>query len=173
MTGRDQAATLAVIDLMRDCAPRVIASSPTAHARALAQRISRVAESRPEPAIDDGWCETDHGAWEGLLHDDVTRRFGPDAAERFNDPHYDRHGGETLAEVDSRVVRTWEALVARTKGAAVVVSHATPIRLVLCRCLGLPASMQWRFHVDNSSVTRIDVAGESAVIGFVNRRMQA
>lgn len=173
LTGRDETSTLAVIEWMRECGPDVVASSPTMHALALAERISLVVHSKPEPAVDDGWCEADHGAWEGLLHDEVDQRFGPDTVERFDDPHYARHGGETLAEVESRVALAWEALVARTSGAAAVVSHATPIRLVLCRCLGLPASMQWRFHVDNASVTRIDVAEDLAVIGFVNRRVQA
>lgn len=93
--------------------------------------------------------------------------------ERFDDPDYNRHGGETLAEVDARVALTWETLVARTRDTAAVVSHATPIRLVLCRTLGLPASMQWRFRVDHSSLTRIDIAEESTVIGFVNHRAQA
>lgn len=172
LTGRDEASTLAVIEWMRECAPDIVASSPTMHARSLAERISLALDSSLEAEIDVGWCEADHGSWEGLLHDEVDRRFGSDAAERFHDPHYDRHGGETLSEVDSRVGRTWQTLVARAGSAAAVVSHATPIRLVLCRCLRLSGSMQWRFRVDNSSVTRIDVAGDSAAIGYVNRRVQ-
>lgn len=172
-TGRDETSTLAVIRWMSECRLDVVASSPTTHARALAERISRVVESMPDPAVDDGWCEVDHGAWEGLHHDEVTQRFGTEAVERFDDPDYNRHGGETLAEVDARVALRWEALVARTRDTAAVVSHATPIRLVLCRTLGLPASMQWRFRVDHSSLTRIDIAEESTVISFVNHRAQA
>lgn len=173
LTGYDETSTLAVIEWMRECGPDIVASSPTMHARTLAERISLVVHSKPEPAVDAGWCEADHGTWEGLLHDEVTQRFGSGTVERFDNPDYNGHGGETLAEVDARVALTWEALVARTRDTAAVVSHATPIRLVLCRSLGLPASMQWRFRVDHSSVIRIDVAEDSAVIGFVNRRVQA
>lgn len=164
---------LAVVEWMRQHAPDFIATSPTTHARALAQEIKRGVDSMPEPTLDDGWCEVDHGAWEGLRHDEVHQRFGSGAAKRFEDPQYDRHGGETLLEIDARVGRTWESLLTRVSRVVVVVSHATPIRLVLCRCLDLPVSMQWRFRIDNSSVTRIDVAGKSAVIGFVNHRAQA
>lgn len=164
---------LAVVEWIRQHAPDFIATSPTTHARALAQGITRGVDSMPEPTIDDGWCEVDHGAWEGLRHEEVRQRFGSGAAKRFEDPQFDGHGGETLLEIDARVGCTWESLLTRAGRVAAVVSHATPIRLVLCQCLDLPISMQWRLRIDNSSVTRVDVDGKSAVIGFVNRRAQA
>lgn len=172
LTGRGEISALGVVEWMREHPPAFIASSPTAHAGELARRIVRDVESVPEPVFDDGWCEVDHGAWEGLLHDEVEQRFGGDAVKRFEDPRYDAHGGESLAQVDSRVGRAWRSLVTSPGGVTAVVSHATPIRIVLCRCLGLSVSSHWRFRVDNSSVTRIDVAGNSTVIGFVNRRVR-
>lgn len=165
---RGEASVPVLVERMRGCSLDVVAASPTLHAGALAARIATDAETDIETLIDESWCEIDHGAWEGLRHEDVMACFGVDAARRFDDPHFTGHGGESLAAAGARVGRAWSALAAGSGRVVAVVSHATPIRLVLCRCLGLSWSMVWRFRVDHGALTRIDITGTSAVVGAVN-----
>lgn len=168
LTGHGAATIPALVEYLRDRTPGTVVSSPAAHARAAAEAIAEATGSGNDLLVDDGWCEIDHGSWEGLRHDEVTARFGVEAEDRFNEPlHYQGHRGETLREADLRVACSWAALV-EGGGDKVVVSHATPIRLVLCRCLGIPAARQWSFRIDNSSITGIDVTGETTTIDFVN-----
>lgn len=168
LTDRGEESFRCIVDHMNDLEPDFVVSSPTGQARGLAASIA----APRTIVIDERWSEIDHGAWEGLRHDDVVRRFGPGAAERFDDPfRYSDHGGETLADVESRVARAWDDLAAMKREVIAVVTHATPIRLVLCRCLELPADSQWRFRIDNGGLTGISVAGDAATIEFVNHRV--
>lgn len=171
-TDRGAASVEALVEYFHGRSPQRVVSSLAAHARGAADRIAAMAGSGDGAIVDDDWREIDHGAWEGLRHDEVLERFGAEVARRFDDPRrYDGHGGETLRAAAVRVARSWEAL-AGTAGDVVVVSHATPIRLVLCRCLGLPMERQWGFRIDNSSVTGVSIDGGTATIEFVNHRIQ-
>lgn len=155
---------------LRGKRPDTVVTSPTHQALALA----RATGNGPPPdhgiVVDASWCEVDHGEWEGLSHAEVVRRFGPQTAGRFEDPeHYDGHAGETLTDVHRRVIGSWNRLLESGAGVAVVVSHATPIRLVLCRCFEMPASQLWRLPVDNAAVSRISLAGDSPAVDYWNR----
>jgi len=172
LTGADDESIHMIRQWMRDCAPGCIVTSPASHARALADDIAENLAAAMQPVVDPAWHEVDHGAWEGLRHQEVAARFGDAAMQRFSDPDYAGHGGETLTAATARIDRAWRALLADAPAVTAVVSHATPVRLVLCHCLALPPARQWRFRVDNSSATRIDVAEGTPIIGFVNRRVQ-
>lgn len=172
LTDRGMACVAALVDLLRNEMRARVVSSPADHAIEAAAPIADAVSCGAVPVIDAAWREIDHGLWEGLTYDDVMARFGTDARRRFDDPlDYDGHAGETLRAASSRVARAWEALV-ESAGATIVVSHATPIRLVLCRCLDLPATRQWRFRIDNGGVTGISIAGGAVTLDYINHRTQ-
>ena len=143
-------------------------ASPTVRARRTAETILG---NREAPLIEDArWAETNHGRWEGLTYAEVRQRFPQEAAARFADALHGRpSGGESLAEVAERVAEGWAALLRQNPGGRILlVTHATPIQLILCALSGLAPTQHWRWRIDLGSVTAIDVYGGGAIVRMVN-----
>jgi alpha-ribazole phosphatase len=143
-------------------------SSSTIRARLTAEMIIG---DREAPLIEDPrWAETNHGRWEGLTYREVRTRFPEEAVARFGDMLHGRpSGGESLAEVTARVAQAWAALLQQNPGGRVlVVTHATPIQLILCTISGMAPTLHWRWRIDLGSVTAIDVYGGGAIVRMVN-----
>jgi alpha-ribazole phosphatase len=143
-------------------------TSPATRARLTAEAILG---DRQVPMLDDPrWAETHHGRWEGLTYADVCARFPQEAVDRFADTLNGRpNGGESLAEVATRVAEGWAALLQQNPGGRVLlVTHATPIQLVLCALSGMSPALHWRWRIDLGSVTAIDVYGGGTIIRMVN-----
>ncbi|WP_158046108.1 histidine phosphatase family protein [Skermanella pratensis] len=67
-------------------------------------------------------------------------------------------GGETMAEVQARVLGFIEKLVARgPRSSAVLVSHCDVIRAVLAHCLGMPLDLLLRLEVATASVSTVEI----------------
>lgn len=142
--------------------------APAMRARATAAAILGV---RDTPIIADArWSETHHGRWEGLTYREVRTRFPREATERFADALHGRaSGGESLAEVAQRVAEGWGALLHEYPGERIlVVTHATPIQLVLCTTSGMAPALYWRWRIDLGSLTAIDVYGGGTIVRMVN-----
>lgn len=120
--------------------------------------------------VDPAWAEADHGRWEGLTYREVLARYPDEARARWAAGLDGRaEGGESLAEVYARVAEAWRALLAEQRGGRVlVVTHATPLQLVLCLCFGLDPGQHWRWRIDLGSVTCLDVYGAGAIVRMVN-----
>jgi alpha-ribazole phosphatase len=109
-----------------------------------------------------GFRELDFGEWEGASHEELLRRAGERytgwlaSPERVAPP-----GGETLVELQERVERSFEVLVdaSEGEGGVVLVGHGGPLRLILCRLLGMPPGNHWRLGLEHSSVTTLEGAG--------------
>ena len=126
---------------------------------------------RETPVLDDTrWAETNHGCWEGLTYREVQARFPQEAAMRFADAlHGWPSGGESLAEVAARVAEGWSDLLQCNPGGRVlIVTHATPIQLVLCAISGMSPALHWRWRIDLGSVTAIDVYVGGPIVRMVN-----
>lgn len=117
-----------------------------------------------------GWAETNHGRWEGLTYREVLARYPAEARARWGQGINGRaEGGESLAEVHARVTEAWRALLRDHAGGRVlVVTHATPIQLVLCACFGLAPAEHWHWRADLGSVTCLDVYPTGAIVRMVN-----
>jgi alpha-ribazole phosphatase len=142
--------------------------SPTARARRTAEIILG---DRDAPMLDDPrWAETHHGRWEGLTYAEVRARFPQEAIARFADALHGRpSGGESLAEVAARIAAGWAALLQQNPGGRVlVVTHATPIQLVLCAQSGMSPALHWRWRIDLGSASALDIYGGGAIIRMVN-----
>jgi 2,3-bisphosphoglycerate-dependent phosphoglycerate mutase/probable phosphoglycerate mutase len=142
--------------------------SPAPRAQLTAETI--MAE-RAAPIVEDSrWREASHGRWEGLTYREVRERFPAEATARFADAlHGKPAGGESLAEVAERVAAGWRALLGQYPGGRVlVVTHATPIQLVLCLLNGMDPAQHWRWRIDLGGLTAIDVYGGGAIVRMVN-----
>ncbi len=130
-----------------------------------------VSGSCPAPTmiVDERWREADHGDWEGLTYPEVVARFEARARERWADPWQSHaHGGESMAELWSRVAAAWNELRATTAGDVLVVTHATPIQLILCGLLGVALERSWTFRLDLGGITVVELDGEAVVVRTVN-----
>ncbi|HEU4328759.1 MAG TPA: histidine phosphatase family protein [Roseiflexaceae bacterium] len=147
---------------------RAAVVSPCRRAYETAETV--MAGRQAEFAEDPRWRETHHGRWEGLTYREVRQRFPEEAVARFADALHGRaEGGESLAEVAQRVAEGWRALLGQYPGGRVLlVTHATPIQLVLCLLTGMPPTQHWRWRIDLGSVTAVDVYGGGTIVRRVN-----
>jgi broad specificity phosphatase PhoE len=109
--------------------------------------------------VDERWVEVDYGEYECQPLSDIPADIW---REWQRDPGFRPAGGESLAEVDSRVAAACDELFATEglgardpRGDIVVVSHVTPIKAAVAWALGLGAELSWRLHLQTASVTRI------------------
>ncbi len=164
--GLRQASALA--ERLRRLPFKVAVVSPSQRAQVTAETI--LADRIAPIVADQRWAETNHGRWEGLTYGEVRERYPHEAVQRFADAlHGKPTGGESLAEVAQRVGEGWRALLQQYPGGRVlVVTHATPIQLVLCALSEMSPALHWRWRVDLGSVTSIDVYGGGPIIRMVN-----
>jgi 2,3-bisphosphoglycerate-dependent phosphoglycerate mutase/probable phosphoglycerate mutase len=124
------------------------------------------------PVVDTCWREVDHGAWEGLTYAEVVERYGDKAHERWADPWRSRvHGGGSMADLWERVQAAWQAVLAAHDGAhLLIITHGTPIQLLLCSLLGVPFERHWQFRTDLGGITGLDLYPSGAIMRVVNEQ---
>ncbi|NJK80065.1 MAG: histidine phosphatase family protein [Chloroflexaceae bacterium] len=166
--GQRQSATLA--HRLRRIPLQQVVVSPAARTRTTAAALLADRSLLVQPIVAPAWAETHHGRWEGLTYREVLARFPNEARERFADTLHGRaQGGESLAEVAARVAAGWRDLLHQFPGGRIlVVTHATPIKLILCALTGMPISQHWQWRIDLGSITALDVYASGAIIRTVN-----
>ena len=119
---------------------------------------------------NEDWREASHGVWEGLTYAEVVQRYPEDAANRFADALNNAPAeGESLAEAAERVMVAWRRLGhTHSRQRVVVVTHATPIQVVLCMLTGVPLRDHWRWRIDLGGVTAIDCYPGATILRAVN-----
>ena len=100
------------------------------------------------------------GTWEGLRRSEILERSPEDAAhhQRWEaDPTCGPPGGESFADVRTRVVACVHDLAERHAGTSVVVvSHVGPIKALLCAAMDVPLTAARRMFLDSATVSVID-----------------
>ncbi|GAY10513.1 histidine phosphatase family protein [Pseudonocardia sp. N23] len=132
-----------------------VLTSPLRRTRATAQAV---AEATGAPlVVRDGLIETNFGDWDGLTFAQA-RDLDPDAHARWlGSQDVAPPGGESFAQVGERVTVERDAILAGYPGATVVVvSHVTPIKLLLQQALGAGPSILYRLHLDTASLSIAD-----------------
>jgi len=109
--------------------------------------------------IDDDLIEIDHGAWNGLLRDEVEKRYGPLFEMWLQTPSRVRMpGGESLGDVAERVKRVLTRLAAAHPDSNVVVcSHDAVLKAAVAIVTGMNMDNFWTIRLDNASVTTIEL----------------
>ncbi|WP_343600711.1 bifunctional RNase H/acid phosphatase [Mycobacterium sp.] len=104
--------------------------------------------------VDDDLIETDFGAWEGLTFAEAAQR-DPELHRRWlRDTATAPPGGESFDSVHRRALRARDRIVAEHAGTTVlVVSHVTPIKMLLRIALDAGPGMLYRLHLDLASLS--------------------
>jgi broad specificity phosphatase PhoE len=129
-----------------------VLTSPLRRAR---QTAAVVAEATDAPlVVRDRLIETDFGAWEGLTFAEARER-DPDLHARWlGSQDAAPPGGESFATVRHRMVAELTDLVATYPAATlVVVSHVTPIKMLLREALQGGPGILYRLHLDLASLS--------------------
>jgi probable phosphomutase (TIGR03848 family) len=157
--GRAQAEAVADRIAAMAKAPVAVYASPLERtmetARPIASRLGlRVRSER-------GLLECDFGQWTGAELKRLRRRRDWQRVQRlpsgFRFP-----GGESIAEMQMRIMSTLDRLAARHAGASfVAVSHADPIKAAVAATAGVPLDLFQRLVVGPCSVSAL-VRGETA-----------
>jgi len=119
----------------------------------------------------DAFAEQDHGDWEGetwsaLARTDPEARAYWEAYDRLRPP-----GGESLEDVQRRVIPAFERLSVEHAGQNLVaVIHAGPIRCLLAHVLGFPLGNALKLSVDHLSVCRLEGMGPHWQVLSLNQR---
>jgi broad specificity phosphatase PhoE len=127
-------------------------SSPLTRAR---QTAEPVAAALGAPVTEhDGLVETDFGAWEGLSFVEARQRDPELHGRWLGDEMVPPPGGESFADVGRRVTALRDELVAAHPGETLLlVSHVTPIKMLLRLALDVGSSVLYRLHLDLASLS--------------------
>ncbi|CAM3169331.1 bifunctional RNase H/acid phosphatase [Mycobacterium intermedium] len=104
--------------------------------------------------VDEDFIETDFGAWEGLTFAEAAAR-DPELHRRWlQDTSAAPPGGESFDSVHQRVLRARDRVITRYPGETVlVVSHVTPIKMLLRMALDAGPGILYRLHLDLASLS--------------------
>ena len=165
--GRAEAAALAASPEVRGA--EVVLTSTMRDARQTARVLADALGV--EVLADPQWDETDVGDWAGLSPAQLHERWPRDVAAWGVVPDAAAPGGESLRDVERRVLAAHRALLRRWSGRrVVVVSHADPLRVLLRTSLGLGAPLHRRLHLDPASRSLLRCAADGSVdVLAVNR----
>jgi probable phosphoglycerate mutase len=132
-----------------------IVSSPLQRAVRTAEEVSAV--TGVPMVTDDGFAETDFGAWEGLTFAEVRERWPSELTAWLADPQVAPPDGESFAQVSERVTAALHRVLAGRAGQTVlIVGHVTPIKILVAAALLAPPPALFRMHLDVAALCAID-----------------
>jgi ribonuclease H / adenosylcobalamin/alpha-ribazole phosphatase len=106
---------------------------------------------------DEGFRETDFGAWEGLTFAEVRERWPSELTTWLADPSVAPPGGESFDQVSERVTAALRRILAeRAHQTVLIVSHVTPIKTLVAAALLAPPAALYRMHLDVAALCEID-----------------
>jgi probable phosphoglycerate mutase len=151
-TGRAEAEATAV--RAKELGIEVVVASPLRRTRETAEIVA-TALGLPVQ-FDDDLVELDFGDLEGLTFDEAAAKH-PLAARRFgSDVTVRAPGGESVADVSARVSRARRRVLSEHAGRTVlVVSHVTPIKLLLAAGLGVGDEVVHRVFLEAASLSTV------------------
>ena len=163
--GRAQAeATAARIGALDDV--RAVYASPLERAQETAAPIARATGRRVRRV--DGLNECDFGDWTGRKLADL-RRLAAWRQVQGTPSGFRFPGGESFAEMQTRICGTLGELTARHRGGAIVaVSHADPIKAAVAQAVGTHLDLFQRLVISPCSITVIAYSSHGPLVLAVN-----
>jgi broad specificity phosphatase PhoE len=145
------AAWLAIAGVEADA----LVSSPVRRTREsaaiLAERLG-VARDDDEPGI----AEMDFGTWDGSTFAQIQASTPDDLTAWLGDHSVPAGGGESMQQVQERVLAARDRLLEAYAGRTVVlVSHVTPIKVLVADAVGAPLDAIYRMELAPATVTTI------------------
>ncbi|SMF41813.1 Broad specificity phosphatase PhoE [Xaviernesmea oryzae] len=144
-----------------------IYTSPRERTRETAAAIASACGLEP-PEIAAELDEVDFGAWSGKTFADLD---ADPSWRRWNTVRSLTRtpGGETMLDVQSRVMRLIEILTSGNSGRKLaLVSHADVIKAAVSHVLGLPVDVWPRFEIAPASITTLAVGDWGAKVMTLN-----
>lgn len=134
-----------------------IFTSPLQRAAKTAEAIARHHRHLPFEQVD-ALLEINHGAWEGLMADEVIERYGEGLQEWRNHPTRSQMpGGESFTNILKRVLDFKERLCHDYSGQNVLVStHDVVVKILVADALGMNMDRINRIWVTNASISVIE-----------------
>ena len=158
--GRGQAAAAAGYVAQRGGIAAVV-SSPLQRAYDTAAAAAKALGL--DVTVDDDLIETDFGAWEGLTFTEAAERDPKLHRRWLRDTGTKPPGGESFDEALERVCRARERIIAAHEGTTVlVVSHVTPIKMLLRLALDAGPGILYRLHLDLASLSIAEFYSDGA-----------
>jgi probable phosphoglycerate mutase len=158
--GTAQAAALAA-RIAADWTVDAVVSSPLQRAVQTAEPIAAALGVTPERSPD--FVELDFGAWEGMTGEQVRARYGAQLRAFSTSAEAAPPNGESMTALARRVRRGRDALIGRYGGQTVaVISHVSPIKVLLRLALDAPYGSMFRLHLDTASISVIDYFADGA-----------
>ncbi|WP_436772807.1 bifunctional RNase H/acid phosphatase [Yinghuangia sp. YIM S09857] len=134
---------------------QAIVTSPLARCRRTADAAAR--RLGLQVRVEEGFRETDFGAWEGLTFAEARERWPDELSAWLASPDAPPPGGESFTEVARRVVVARDKVLARYPGKTVlVVTHVTPIKTLVRLALDAPAQSMFRMELSAAALTAIN-----------------
>ncbi|MFF4447820.1 bifunctional RNase H/acid phosphatase [Streptomyces sp. NPDC001502] len=152
--GRRQAAAVAEALAARGTIQTVI-SSPLLRCRETAQAVAdRLGLT---VTVEEGLREVDFGAWEGLTFAEVQQRFPDDLQAWLDSPKAaPTGGGESFMSATRRISATRDRLLSAHAGRTVLlVTHVTPVKILVRLALGAPPEALFRMELSAASLSAV------------------
>jgi broad specificity phosphatase PhoE len=145
-----------------------VLTSPLRRARQTAESVAQTTGAPLE--VREGLIETDFGEWEGLSFSEARERDPELHASWLGSEHVAPPGGESFVDVGRRIEAELADVLATYAGQTIVlVSHVTPIKMVLRSALQGGPSILYRLHLDLASLSIVDLyADGGASVRLVN-----
>jgi len=158
--GIDQARATAtrLADLARLAGHPIAAihTSPLSRCTATAEAIAS-ATGNPPVTVDADLVECDFGEWEGLTFEEVRGRWAAEMDRWLGSPGEAPPGGESFRTVGFRIRRAAARLREGYPGqTVVVVSHVSPIKLLLRDALAAGDAFLHRLYLDPAGLSIVD-----------------
>jgi probable phosphoglycerate mutase len=154
--GRAQAEAVAARLVTVDGPVSAVVSSPLSRCTATAAAIS-VALGRIGVTVDDDLIECDYGLWEGLTFGEVRERWPGELDTWLGSTSVAPPAGESFEMVAVRVRRAVNRLRAdHPARTAVVVSHVSPLKLMLRDALAATDGLLHRLYLDPCGISIVD-----------------
>ncbi|MET0449920.1 MAG: histidine phosphatase family protein [Aeromicrobium sp.] len=151
--GREQARRAAGWLLDRGGIDAIVAS-PMRRTRETAAAAAEVLGLDVE--IDDGFIETSFGDWDGFTFAEIQERWGDELTAWLGSTAVAPPGGEPFDAVYERVAAARDRLVAAHPGKTIlVVSHVTPIKMLVRLALEAPMNVIYKMELSPASITTV------------------
>ena len=115
-----------------------------------------------EVAFEPGLAEMEFGAWDGLTFAEVAERDKTRLDSWLGSLDEAPEGGESFRAVQDRVLAALDRLLARYPGRTLaVVSHVTPIKILISHALNAPLDSVFRMELSPASVSVVSFFPET------------
>ena len=114
--------------------------------------------------------EIDFGSVEGLTYGEISQKYPDLTRPWFNrDLSFRFPGGESIADVNNRVIRFLHRLEEHAAGETIVVTaHSGVLRLLICNLLGVEL-WHWRqIRLDPASLSVVETYSEAVILSLLN-----